>query len=572
MRTPRNRIAMALREVADRSSQHRSSVVEAGDLAAPWFHERSLPRGVKSITSRLGRNLLGLTALLTALSACGSGSSTSNDTAVAEFALAPAAPQLAPGDRVQFAVTAAASADVGQVTWAVAEPNGGTIDATGRYTAPDIEGAFTVIAASAVGKQSTAVHVTRHTPAPVISSFTASPSGILQGGSATLSWNASGATSVSIDDGTGPVTAQSPTVVTPSATTTYTLTATNRTGSVTAEVVVTVSAAPVATPSVTTPSVTTPPATTPAVTTGAGTTHQPTYLTGVTGGGAMPSAAGAPTASCAGDGTTDVTACLQNAINSAAAAGKPLLIPATSSYYKISTALNVTTSLIGTGGMPTIKTIDTEQYQNGSVLHLADGFSGWVYNIHAIGTWDGTTVSPGSEYNHGINVGCVNGVTIMGNLLEKVRGDGISTDGCVQSGGSSQNVLVANNTTKDTWRCGIAFTTTSSNWVVRDNLIDKQVNYVAGIDFEPWKVPLTVTNVEVLYNKFNMNNRTALASPASGSASGTAVFGWGAVPSPGGSYWVHHNYGTFGTGFGSFDGGFVNVTRVSNAEGSGPPN
>jgi hypothetical protein len=325
-------------------------------------------------------------------------------------------------------------------------------------------------------------------------------------------------------------------------------------------VVVTVTAATAAAPS------------TPAVTTGAGTTHQPTYITGVTGGGSMPSTAGAPTASCAGDGTTDDTACLQNAINAAAAAGKPLLIPATPSYYKISTVLNVTTSLIGTGGMPTIKTINTDQYQSGSVLHLVDGFSGWVYNIHAVGTWDGTTVSPGTEYNHGIEVGCVNGVTIMGNLLEKVRGDGISTDGCQQSGGSTQNVLVANNTTKDTWRCGISFTTTVTNWVIRDNLIDKQVNYVSGIDFEPWATPLTVTNVEVLYNKFNMNNRTALAAPTSGNASGTAVFGWAAVPSPGGTYWVHHNYGAFGTGFGSFDGGFTNVMSVSNIEGSSPPN
>ncbi len=444
--------------------------------------------------------MLCLTALLTTLSACGSGSLSQGGTGAAEFAVAPAAPQLAPGDRLQFAVT---STEPGQVTWAVAEPNGGTIDEAGHYTAPLIEGDFTVVAASAVEKRSTSVHVTRN------------PTGAT--------------TSTSTGTTTSPGTTTS--------------TSTGNTGA----------------------------ATTPGLSTGAGSTHQPTYLTGVTGGGSMPSTAGAPTASCAGDGATDDTACLQNAINSAAAAGKPLLIPATSAYYKISAALNVTTSLIGTGGMPTIKTINTEQYQNASVLHLADGFSGWVYNLHAVGTWDGT-INPGTEYNHGINVGCVNGVTIMGNLLEKVRGDGISTDGCTASGGSSQNVLVANNTTKDTWRCGIAFTTTATNWVIRDNLIDKQVNYVSGIDFEPWKTPLTVNSVEVLYNKFNMNNRSALSSPYSGSASGSAVFGWAAVPSPGGTYWVHHNYGTFGTGFGSFDGGFTNVTSVSNAEGSSPAN
>jgi hypothetical protein len=158
----------------------------------------------------------------------------------------------------------------------------------------------------------------------------------------------------------------------------------------------------------------------------------------------------------------------------------------------------------------------------------------------------------------------------MGNLLEKVRGDGVAADYCANSNGTAQNVIIANNSTKDTWRCGFSVTSMANHFVIRDNLIDKQVNYVAGIDFEPYQQGNTVTNVEVLYNKFNMNNRSALASPSSGSASGSAVFGWAAVPNPGGSYWVHHNYGTFGTGFGSFDGGFTSVTSVSNAEGSSP--
>jgi peptidoglycan/xylan/chitin deacetylase (PgdA/CDA1 family) len=75
--------------------------------------------------------------------------------------------------------------------------------------------------------------------APVINSFTASPTTITQGQSATLSWSASNATSLSINQNVGTVTGTSK-IVTPTATTTYTLTATNSAGSVTKTVTVNV--------------------------------------------------------------------------------------------------------------------------------------------------------------------------------------------------------------------------------------------------------------------------------------------------------------------------------------------
>ena len=58
-----------------------------------------------------------------------------------------------------------------------------------------------------------------------IDTFTASPSNILPGGSSTLSWSTTNATSVSIDQGIGAVAADGSTSVSPAATTTYTLTA-----------------------------------------------------------------------------------------------------------------------------------------------------------------------------------------------------------------------------------------------------------------------------------------------------------------------------------------------------------
>ncbi len=77
--------------------------------------------------------------------------------------------------------------------------------------------------------------------APTISSFSASPASIINGSTTTLSWAASGATSVAIAPGTFASTSASGSVVlSPTATTTYTLTATNTTGSAIATVVVTV--------------------------------------------------------------------------------------------------------------------------------------------------------------------------------------------------------------------------------------------------------------------------------------------------------------------------------------------
>ena len=80
--------------------------------------------------------------------------------------------------------------------------------------------------------------------APVISSFTSTPNSSAPGNPVTLAWNVSGATSVSIDNGVGDVTGRSSITVAPVQTTTYTLTASNGSGSTAASVTTTVSSAP----------------------------------------------------------------------------------------------------------------------------------------------------------------------------------------------------------------------------------------------------------------------------------------------------------------------------------------
>jgi hypothetical protein len=73
---------------------------------------------------------------------------------------------------------------------------------------------------------------------PIINSFSASPTTITAGESATLSWVVTDATTVTIDQGIGSVALTGSTSVSPTTTTTYTLTATNSAGSSTATVTI----------------------------------------------------------------------------------------------------------------------------------------------------------------------------------------------------------------------------------------------------------------------------------------------------------------------------------------------
>jgi hypothetical protein len=79
---------------------------------------------------------------------------------------------------------------------------------------------------------------------PVVNSFDANPGKIGPGGSSMLSWNVSGAATVSIDQQIGNVALSGTRVVLPAKTTTYTLTATNVVGTVTATAQVVIAETP----------------------------------------------------------------------------------------------------------------------------------------------------------------------------------------------------------------------------------------------------------------------------------------------------------------------------------------
>jgi hypothetical protein len=80
---------------------------------------------------------------------------------------------------------------------------------------------------------------------PSIVTFQANPAVITAGQSATLVWNASGTSSVSIDQGLGAVPAAGSQVVFPTVTTVYTMTASNLAGATSKSIVISVNPAPI---------------------------------------------------------------------------------------------------------------------------------------------------------------------------------------------------------------------------------------------------------------------------------------------------------------------------------------
>jgi hypothetical protein len=101
--------------------------------------------------------------------------------------------------------------------------------------------ACSILAAlAAAGCSSSSTPSTPTAAVPVITSFTTSAADIGSGETPKLTWAVTGSTLVQIDNGVGAVAASGTLNVAPNATTTYTLTATNATGSVTATAKVTV--------------------------------------------------------------------------------------------------------------------------------------------------------------------------------------------------------------------------------------------------------------------------------------------------------------------------------------------
>lgn len=394
-------------------------------------------------------------------------------------AISPMIASAAPGGTVAFDATVTGTADT-NVTWSVEEgAAGGTVSASGLYTAPATDGSYHVLVASAANPGKTA--------------------------SATVTVSAASAT--------------------PSAF-------------------------------------------------GTGTTYAPSLVANVTGGGAMPSIAAGYTASCAGDGVTDDTTCLRTAVSSAAAQGKPLLIPYTAKGYRITGTIDVGTSIIGTGSAAPLIWMSTGTGNGTHRILRINNYQGpglWITNLHLKGIF--TTTPPAGEWDHAITMANSRNITIKGNLIEDIAGDAIYLGNDPNL--KAVNVFIDGNTLRNPYRCAVGMVYSDLTWI-GNNVIEKSYNYVSAIDFEPNATPEGCTNAEVAYNKFVMNNRT----PGRYGSDGRASSAWqnANVAAPGGNLHLHHNYGTFGVGWWMNDisylggnGAWTNIVQTSNVEGASIP-
>jgi hypothetical protein len=155
---------------------------------------------------------------------------------VSSFAASPAEITLGGSTTLSWVVTGSTSVSINNGVGAVAASGSTTVS-------PGSTANYVLTAVSSSGGTATAnaaVTVLPKASLPLISSFTASPASITAGGSSLLAWRVNGATSLAINQSVGDVTALASIDVSPSATITYQLTATNAAGSVTANATVSV--------------------------------------------------------------------------------------------------------------------------------------------------------------------------------------------------------------------------------------------------------------------------------------------------------------------------------------------
>ncbi len=168
-------------------------------------------------------------------------SSQSQTGTVSSVTVSPATAKSATSGTLQFTADVLGTASNKGVTW---KASSGTVSASGMFTAPSKAGSASVTATSVADptKAATATVTVNaiSTPppsdSPSIKSFAASPVTVQAGQASTLQWDVTGATSLAIS-GIGAVTGTS-VKVTPVVTTTYTLTASNASGSASESVTV----------------------------------------------------------------------------------------------------------------------------------------------------------------------------------------------------------------------------------------------------------------------------------------------------------------------------------------------
>ncbi|HEY2017072.1 MAG TPA: hypothetical protein VGH38_26385 [Bryobacteraceae bacterium] len=153
------------------------------------------------------------------------------------FSATPATVIAGQSTTLKWSVTGATTLNISPVV--------GSVTGTSAVVKPSATTSYTLTATNSFGTTTAAVSVVVGTP-PTITNFKATPAKVSPGQFCTLSWAVTGSPGMIVNPGVGAVTGTS-VVVKPSATTSYTLTATNSFGTATAAVSVMVGSAPTVT-------------------------------------------------------------------------------------------------------------------------------------------------------------------------------------------------------------------------------------------------------------------------------------------------------------------------------------
>jgi hypothetical protein len=367
---------------------------------------------------------------------------------------------------VQLGATVTGSTDAA-VTWSVQEgAAGGTVSASGLYTAPTAAGTYHAVAASHADPSKTAVStitVTAPPPAPVAIAIAPSTTTVVGGNTVQLQATVTGSTDTaatwSVQEGTagGSVSASGLYTAPQTAGTYHVVAASHADPSKTAVSTVTVTA--------------------PA----------PSDSVDVRSYGAV------------GDGVTDDTA----AFKRAAAVKKTLLIPKTAAHYKLTSVVRVYASVQGVNS-PEIRMYGADGSDAKSMFSVEDyaGPGLVISGLHLNGQYDG--VGTVAEHSHNISVRGSSNVTVENNILELPYGDNVYIGSGATSHAQSKNIMVQGNTMSGPRRCNVAVISVNG-MVIRNNSIDKANDYVSAIDLEPnGNTYDLVQNVEISSNDFNV--------------------------------------------------------------------
>jgi hypothetical protein len=423
------------------------------------------------------RRLLSI-VLLVALAACaggGSGDPADPGGTGSALEIQPPTAEVAPGDAVRFAATLDGLPGAAPVVWAVAEPEGGVVDATGHYIAPDVEGTFHVVATiedTNVEAVAAVVQVKRKQPSgqavavgisPAAASIAAGESAVF---TATVTGTASTGVTWSIEESAAGGTLASGAYTAPQTAGTY---------HVVARSVADPTQSAVATVTVTPPPV-------------------------------DPSIVDVTTFGAKGDGVADDTsAFIQAAL---AASGKTLRVPKPAAHYKLTSKVRVYGSVVGVG-MPEIRMYGASGQDRHSMLEVIDytGPGLVISGLRLNGGWDG--VSANGEWSHNILTKGSKNITIENNILERPYGDNVLLGG-ENNPRPSENVIIRNNQMSGPRRCNIALISTR-NTVIRQNVFSKSNDYVSAIDLEPNPTPYdSVWGTEISGNQFTVPRAVAV--------------------------------------------------------------